>query len=171
MEILGTAGSGIEGGTFGMTRVNRTKHHNGLDLKAAIGTPIFSICDGRVTKVRDAFEQGVPFDRYRNLYGDEFDDGEMNAGNVIHVQDMNSDMAYRYLHVAASYVEVGDIVKRGDIIGVVGTTGNASDPGSAGSHLHIEARPDYNNGDAVDPEPYLYSRLDSVTGKSLNPCK
>lgn len=171
MEILGTAGSGIEGGTFGKTRVNRTKHHNGLDLKAAIGTPIFSICDGRVTKVRDAFEQGVPFDRYRNLYGDEFDDGEMNAGNVIHVQDMNSDMAYRYLHVAASYVEVGDIVKRGDIIGVVGTTGNASSEGSAGAHLHIEARPDYNNGDAVDPEPYLYSRLDSVTGKSLNPCK
>ena len=124
-----------------------------------------------MTKVRDAFEQGVPFDRYRNLYGDEFDDGEMNAGNVIHVQDMNSDMAYRYLHVAASYVEVGDIVKRGDIIGVVGTTGNASSEGSAGAHLHIEARPDYNNGDAVDPEPYLYSKLDSVTGKSLNPCK
>ena len=100
-----------------------------------------------------------------------FNEGALNAGNVIHVQDMNSDMAYRYLHVAASYVEVGDIVKRGDIIGVVGTTGNASSEGSAGSHLHIEARPDYNNGDAVDPEPYLYSRLDSVTGKSLNPCE
>ena len=50
-------------------------------------------------------------------------------------------------------------------------TGNASSQSSAGAHLHIEARPDYNNGDTVDPEPYLYSRLDSVTGKSLNPCK
>ena len=36
--------------------------------------------------------------------------------------------------------------------------------------MHIEAWKDYNST-VVDPEPYLYSRLDSVTGKSLNPCK
>ncbi len=64
-------------------------------------------------------------------------------------------------HLDARYVSVGDYVKQGQVIGIVGNTGNcwprptAANP-VAGSHLHFEMRL---NGNRVNPELYLPSPL------------
>ena len=60
---------------------------------------------------------------------------------------------YRYFHLAsfAEGLAVGDQVKRGDVIGYVGDTGNAT-PG--GWHLHFEVRPGPTHA-PVDPVPLL----------------
>ncbi len=64
-------------------------------------------------------------------------------------------------HLDARYVQVGDYVKQGQVIGLVGNTGNcwprptAANP-VAGSHLHFEMRL---NGNRVNPEHYLPSPL------------
>lgn len=64
-------------------------------------------------------------------------------------------------HLDARYVNVGDYVKQGQVIGIVGNTGNcwprptAANP-VAGSHLHFEMRL---NGNRVNPEHYLPSPL------------
>ncbi|ADU50330.1 Peptidase M23 [Thermaerobacter marianensis DSM 12885] len=52
-----------------------------------------------------------------------------------------------YAHLSRRYVGPGDVVRRGQVIGMVGTTG-----ASTGTHLHFEVRI---NGQPVDPMPYL----------------
>lgn len=59
------------------------------------------------------------------------------------VIDHGIDYITHYAHLSEYYVKKGDIVKKGDVIGIVGSTGN-----STGTHLHFELR-DY--GYLVDP--------------------
>jgi hypothetical protein len=61
-------------------------------------------------------------------------------------------------------VVAGQAVKKGDIVGIMGTTGD-----STGIHLHFDIREDstyQNNGKAVDPEPYLYGAKTMRPGAS-----
>ena len=53
----------------------------------------------------------------------------------------------RFAHLSDMVVSAGDKVKKGDLIGYVGSTGR-----STGPHLHYEVRVD---GVAVDPSPYM----------------
>src|SRR5215475_5281884 len=63
------------------------------------------------------------------------------------VRATGNGLSTRYGHLSASNVKVGDIVKIGQVIGEVGSTGR-----STGPHLHYETRID---GDAVDPQKFL----------------
>lgn len=70
------------------------------------------------------------------------------AGEYIKIE--HSDGIYtRYLHLRSKSrtVKVGDIVKKGQVLGYMGSTGN-----STGAHLHFDINI---NGKYVDPEPYL----------------
>jgi len=81
------------------------------------------------------------------------------AGRVVHVGWARTGYGYTviidhggglrslYGHLKGEWVHVGDWVRRGDIIGALGSTGN-----STGPHLHFEIR---KNGRRVDPMPYL----------------
>ena len=78
--------------------------------------------------------------------------GQMSGyGNVVIVQHA-AGLQTRYAHQSAMSVTAGQTVAAGDVIGAVGATGEATGP-----HLHFEVRL---NGVAVDPAPYLSSRME-----------
>lgn len=81
--------------------------HHGVDYAAPIGTPVMTIGDGRV--IDRAFHSG--------------------AGNMIKVQH-NSMYTSVYMHLSkfAANLKVGSIVKQGDVIGYVGSTGLSTGP-------------------------------------------
>ncbi|MCS7244792.1 MAG: peptidoglycan DD-metalloendopeptidase family protein [candidate division WOR-3 bacterium] len=86
------------------------KMHEGIDISAPIGTPVYASADGTVI-----------FAGYKEGYGLCID---ISHGNGI---------ITRYAHLSRILVSVGQKVKRSEIIGKVGSTGR-----STGSHLHYE---------------------------------
>jgi murein DD-endopeptidase MepM/ murein hydrolase activator NlpD len=87
-------------------------HHPGLDIAADKGAPVYATGAGTV---REASYQG-------------------NYGNLV-VIDHGFGLETRYGHLSAFHVKVGDAVQRGDLVGLVGSTGRATGP-----HLHYEVR-------------------------------
>jgi len=77
--------------------------------------------------------------------------GEKNDyGNVVEV-DHGDGYVTRYAHNKVNKVIVGDVVKRGQIIALMGSTGR-----STGEHVHFEV---LKQGRAVDPIPYIYRKV------------
>lgn len=99
--------------------------HKGIDIGGTIGDDVLVALDGEVTYA-------------------EFNNG--GYGNLIIVKHDN-DMTTYYGHLDNFYVKVGDLVKKGDIIGALGNTGF-----STGPHLHFELRV---GGNPVDPYDYI----------------
>ncbi|MFN2383004.1 MAG: M23 family metallopeptidase, partial [Gemmatimonadota bacterium] len=97
-----------------------SRNHAGLDLRAPGGTPIHAAADGRVV------QSGV---------GGAY-------GNLV-VLDHGAELQSLYAHNRANLVQVGDAVERGQVIALVGRTGNAT-----GDHVHFELRW---RGGSVDP--------------------
>lgn len=110
---------------YGVSSSIRSSRHTGLDIAATKGTPIKVVADGTVT-----------FARYNGSYGYLV---KVNHGNGVETW---------YAHTSKMYVTVGQEVKAGDVIALVGSTGN-----STGPHLHFEIRI---NGEHVNPQNYLY---------------
>ena len=94
--------------------------HPGLDISAEKGDPIYSTADGKVTHAASAG----------------------NYGNLV-IVDHGYGIETRYGHMSAFKVKVGQTVKRGDLLGLVGSTGRATS-----SHLHYEVRA---NGRILNP--------------------
>lgn len=105
------------------------KMHAGLDFSAPQGTPIYATADGRV-KVAGYSDGG---------YGN----------HVI----INHGYGYQtlYGHMARIKAKVGQQVKRGELIGYVGSTGK-----STGPHLHYEV---HKSGNKLDPVYFFYNDL------------
>lgn len=100
--------------------------HTGLDIAAPTGTPIYAAASGTVTNV---------------VY--------MTTSYGIHTKIQHENgIETLYAHCSELYVQVGQYVEQGQLIGAVGSTGN-----STGSHLHFEIRA---NGQSLNPEYYLY---------------
>lgn len=98
--------------------------HKGIDLAAPTGTPILATADGAVSKA------------------------EWFSGYGLYVSlEHGGDLQTRYGHMSRLNVYAGQQVKKGDIIGYVGSTGR-----STGPHLHYEVRI---AGQAVNPLPYM----------------
>src|SRR3954452_15751609 len=124
--ILGRHDYGSSAGRFGAGRSGHT--HQGQDVMAACGTPLRA-ARGGVVKAK----------QYHSA-----------AGNYIVIDTTASDidMAYMHLRVPSPY-KVGDRVRTGDQIGVVGETGDAT-----ACHLHFEewSGPGwYSGGSPFDP--------------------
>jgi hypothetical protein len=123
--------------------------HNGIDLGAARGTPIRAAAGGIVTLVRCQATTAAG-----TWYGCGQDGSPAILGCGWYVEITHADhVMTRYCHQQIQpRVTVGQRVAAGDIIGIVGTTGNSSGP-----HLHFEV---HLNGDrsfagAVDPVPFM----------------
>ncbi|PUA81827.1 M23 family metallopeptidase [Nocardioides currus] len=107
--------------TFGLSSYLWSSVHTGLDFSAPTGTPIHAIANGTVTEVG-----------YDGSYGNK---------TVVTLEDGTE---LWYCHQTSFLVSVGDTVRGGETIGLVGATGNVTGP-----HLHLEVRP--GAGDPVDP--------------------
>lgn len=99
--------------------------HAGIDIAAAEGTTIAAAATGRIILAQYAG----------------------NCGNMITI-DHGGGLATNYCHLSQIFVGVGQDVARGQAIGAVGMTGDATGP-----HLHFEVRID---GRPVDPLGYLH---------------
>jgi len=98
--------------------------HNAIDISSAIGQPVRAPADGIVVKAE-----------WANGYG-----------NVVYLSH-GYGYSTRYGHLSGYAVHPGDHVKRGDVIGYVGSTGR-----STGPHLHYEVRL---NNNPVNPLEYI----------------
>jgi murein DD-endopeptidase MepM/ murein hydrolase activator NlpD len=94
--------------------------HPGLDISADKGDPVYATADGKVVNASAAG----------------------NYGNLV-ILDHGYGLETRYGHLSAFKVTPGQTVKRGDLIGLVGSTGRATS-----SHLHYEVRA---NGRILNP--------------------
>lgn len=107
---------GATGGrNFGHRRVfngQARAPHSGADLRAATGTPIHASNRGRVALAKELFF----------------------SGNAVFI-DHGLGLYSVYLHLSEIHVAPGDIVERGDVIGLAGATGRVTGP-----HLHWGAR-------------------------------
>ncbi len=112
--------------------IRRKKMHNGVDMAALKGTLVKAAADG-VVSVVNADAPGY--------------------GNMIEIEHRGGQITTRYAHLDKMLVSVGKEVKKGQIIGKVGATGNVR--GADPSHLHFEIL--QKNGERIDPLKYLYS--------------
>jgi RHS repeat-associated protein len=123
-------------GNFGACRGQGcSRPHYGEDVSGPVGADIHASTSGTVT--------------FSGLSGSE----TTGYGNTIKVDD-GSGTTTVYSHNEANGVSVGDMVERGDVIGTVGQTGNASELPSSESHVHFEVQID---GQRVDPAVWLNS--------------
>lgn len=102
----------------------RARMHQGIDIPGAIGTPIYATADGVVRR-----------SQWVNGYG-----------NLVEISHGNG-METRYGHMSKLVAQPNERVRRGQLIGLMGSTGR-----STGSHLHYEVRI---AGSAVNPMPYI----------------
>lgn len=121
--------SGSFGRGFGYTRKERKAlQHDGVDIGAEPGQPVRSVNDGIVA----------------------YSDNQVNGyGNMIVVVHKDASASF-YCHHRANYVFAGQQVKRGQVVGEVGTTGI-----SRGPHLHFEW---HVNGRPKDPMPRMVGK-------------
>jgi murein DD-endopeptidase MepM/ murein hydrolase activator NlpD len=119
-EVEFTSGFGVRSDPF----LGRPAMHTGLDFRAATGDPVRATANGKV--ISSGWAGGY--------------------GRMVEI-DHGNGLATRYGHLSEINVKVGDVIKIGQVIGAVGSTGR-----STGPHLHYETRID---GDAVDPQKFL----------------
>ena len=117
--------------------------HDGLDIAARTGTPIYAAHDGVVA------------------YSDN---GLSGYGNLVILQS-RSGMITVYAHCSKNLVDVGEEVRRGERIALVGETGHATGP-----HLHFEVRVQDKRGRylAVDPLPLFQEKSDKGLRYRIN---
>jgi len=116
----------IEGGKVFSNFGGRHGHfHEGVDIAASIGTPVYAAADGRVVYC---------------------DNSIRGYGNMIVIKH-SGNLSTVYAHNSVNLVKEGDFVKKGDKIAEVGRTGKTTGP-----HLHFEVRA---GKEAVDPLKYF----------------
>jgi murein DD-endopeptidase MepM/ murein hydrolase activator NlpD len=138
VPVAGVAPSQVQD-TFNAPRDGGARRHHALDIFAPVGTPVLSADDGVVLAVK------------RNRLG----------GLVIYATDPERRFVYYYAHLSRCQPDLtrGRRLGRGDVIGYVGTTGNA-DPRWPHLHFQVMLHPGddrYWNGTPIDPLPYFAS--------------
>jgi murein DD-endopeptidase MepM/ murein hydrolase activator NlpD len=116
----------------------RSALHTGLDFQASVGTPIVAAAGGVV--VTQEFHPAY--------------------GNMVEI-DHGNDLITRYAHASQVHVKKGDLIKRGQRIADVGTTGR-----STGAHLHFEVLV---QGVPQDPQKFLtagQAMVDALVAKN-----
>lgn len=114
----------VDGKILSEYGIRNGRPHKGIDLGAPAGSPVYAVLDGTVV--------------YSGIQG--------NYGNVVVLEHPDFVMTV-YAHNEKNLVNVGDVVKQGQIISTIGSTGNATAP-----HVHFEYRI---KGKAINPRKVL----------------
>jgi len=109
----------------------RHRYHKGIDIAGKTGTPISAIANGFVS----------------------FTGRKGGYGNVVEINHSDS-LKSRYAHLKSILVKKGQVVRKGDTIAKMGSTGRVTGP-----HLHLEV---WKNGKTVNPIVYLQDALKSL---------
>jgi murein DD-endopeptidase MepM/ murein hydrolase activator NlpD len=124
---------------FGQRRhpiLGYVRMHAGIDFKASYGTPIVAVTDGRVSGA-----------------------GRMGGcGNAVRI-DHGGSLQTRYCHMSQIAARGGQYVRRGQVIGYVGSSGL-----STGPHLHYEM---YREGRPVNPAQIAFVTRAQLSGSEL----
>ncbi|MFZ6750415.1 M23 family metallopeptidase [Undibacterium sp. Ren11W] len=115
----------------------RSAFHEGIDFSSPTGTPIIAAAGGVIIAA-------------------EF---HPQFGNMLEI-DHGGEIMTRYAHASKIYVKVGDIVKRGQHIADIGSTGR-----STGSHLHFEV---HVKGVPQNPHKFLNAGVNQASMAALN---
>ncbi len=122
------AGNKARTGSFwGASRDGGKRSHEGIDIFAPKLTPAIAAADGYITAVRDG---GL-------------------GGKTVSLRPLDKNISLYYAHLDKQLVKEGQFVKKGDVVGLVGNTGNAK---HTPSHLHFGI---YSHEGAVDPFPFV----------------
>jgi murein DD-endopeptidase MepM/ murein hydrolase activator NlpD len=124
---------------FGMRRhpiLGYTRMHAGMDFKARYGTPIVAVSDGRVSAA-----------------------GRSGGCGIAVRLEHSGNLSTRYCHMSQMAVRAGQSVRRGQVIGYVGSTGL-----STGPHLHYEM---YRGGRAINPATVQFVNRALLSGTEL----
>ena len=106
---------------------NGNRRHKGIDIYAKKGTPVVAVSDGIVTEVSHGGK----------------------GGKCVWVKSSSHSWTAYYAHLDKQKVRTGQYVKKGQVLGTVGNTGNAK---YTPSHLHFGI---YTKNGAVNPLPYV----------------
>lgn len=113
-----------------------SRMHKGMDFRAGYGTPILAATDGKITRAG-----------WSGGYGKQV--------RISHAGGLSTS----YSHMSKIVAKPGQRVKRGQVIGYVGSTGL-----STGPHLHYEL---YKNGKAINPANFKFSSRAQLSGRDL----
>lgn len=161
MKVAATKSGRHKNGLFGDYR---GRQHDGIDLKANVGMPCFSLYNGVVVAVNETYEDRY----YAHSYGNRI---------VIksHVNGKDIDIWYTHLQSGNAIninprslkkFKVGDYVFRGELIGYTGRSGNAYDDEYVpNKHLHLGIKIEET---WVDPILYLNGEIDLDTIEESN---
>ncbi len=131
------------GSLWGDQRDGGKRSHEGIDIFAAKGTPAIAASDGFIVGLR---EGGI-------------------GGKTVWLRPDGKAYTLYYAHLDQQLVQEGQRVKKGDVVGTVGNTGNAQ---YTPAHLHFGI---YTYGGAVDPLPFVNRTVKtapSVADKKLS---
>lgn len=117
--------------------------HAGLDFAAPRGTPVYAVRAGIVETVAHD-RRGAQFIGY---------------GNAVVVHHPDADRWSFYAHLDEVFVEPGQLVEAGQLVGRVGNSSNRRFPGM-GVHLHFEVRRPQPDGSSPFPGPYRRFNVD-----------
>lgn len=127
--------------TFGIVRTDENgnpKPHQGWDIAAMFGSPVYAVADGVIEFIKDTGKVG---------YGKQI---------CLSFNFKNGILYAFYAHLNSINVQAKQSVKEGERIGTVGQTGNADGQHHSQTHLHFEVR------SALNPGAGLSDRKDPV---------
>ena len=112
---------------WGASRGGGIRRHKGIDIHARRGTPVVAVCDGVIVEK----------------------DHTLIGGKTLWLRSGEHGWKAYYAHLDKQYVREGQYVKKGQVIGTIGNTGNAR---STPSHLHFGIA---SSKGWVNPYPYV----------------
>lgn len=174
MSIASPGWSGLRGGTFGHVRNGGERFHNGLDLFAEEGTPVYAMIDGVISNSNYTINQP---DKKAEDYPNGYRGDKNSAGNRVYVEGRydGQDVIIGYCHLQAGtpvainprtgkMFKPGDAIYRGELLGYTGRTGNAYNV--TNKHLHLLYKVKNSNGVYVfaNPEKIINGSVDWKDG-------